>query len=112
MPAFRVETSQERYSAIVERGLLARTAEFIPPSAGKVFVVTTEDVWRHHGATLAAGLAGVDHHVLYLPGGEDNKRLAPVETAAEEMVGLGADRSSAVVAFGGGIVNDMAGFLA
>src|SRR5262249_59296232 len=41
-----------------------------------------------------------------------NKRLAPVEELAEEMVRRGADRSSVVIAYGGGIVNDMAGFLA
>lgn len=112
MPSFRVETSHERYAAIVERGLLARTRDFIPPSAGKIFVVTTADVWRHKGDTLAAGLDGIDYHILRLPGGEDHKRLAPIEAAAEEMVHLGADRSSMVIAFGGGIVNDMGGFLA
>jgi 3-dehydroquinate synthase len=47
-----------------------------------------------------------------LPGGEEQKRLNPVEALAEEMVRRGGDRSSAVVAFGGGIVSDMAGFLA
>jgi 3-dehydroquinate synthase len=50
--------------------------------------------------------------VLRLPGGEDQKRLAHVEQLAEEMVQLGADRSSMVIAYGGGIVNDMGGFLA
>src|SRR5205085_12264241 len=44
--------------------------------------------------------------------GEDRKRLSHVEALAEEMVTRGADRTSVVVAFGGGIVNDMAGFLA
>jgi 3-dehydroquinate synthase len=50
--------------------------------------------------------------VLHLPGGEEQKRLAHVEQLAEEMVQLGADRSSMVIAYGGGIVNDMGGFLA
>ena len=61
---------------------------------------------------LARSLAGVPHEVLYLPGGEEQKRLAPVEQLAEQMVQRGGDRSSLVIAFGGGIVNDMAGFLA
>src|SRR5688572_11444168 len=112
MPSYRVETSQERYSAIVERGLLAGAAQHIPADAGKVFVVTTEDVWRHQGDALQKGLAGIPHEVLNLPGGEDQKRLGPLEIVAEQMVQLGGDRSSLVIAFGGGIVNDMAGFLA
>ncbi|HEY1239117.1 MAG TPA: 3-dehydroquinate synthase [Bryobacteraceae bacterium] len=111
MPSYRVDTPQCSYSAVVERGVTSRTATFLPDRA-RVFVVTTEDVWRHQGATLERGLAGRPHDVLYLPGGEDQKRLAPLETLAEEMVRRGADRSSLVIGFGGGIVNDMAGFLA
>jgi 3-dehydroquinate synthase len=109
MPSFEVHTPQHSYRAIVERGILARVSEYIPAGAGKVFVVTTEDVWRHQGKALGLG---VPHEALFLPGGEAHKRLAPLEAMAAEMVAHGADRSSVVVAFGGGIVNDMAGFLA
>ena len=59
MPTYHVETPQRCYSAIVERGVIGQAAQYIPPKTGKVFVVTTEDVWRHAGAPLAAGLAGV-----------------------------------------------------
>jgi 3-dehydroquinate synthase len=112
MPSFRVATPGHRYSAIVERGAIGSVAKHLPPKAGKVFVVTTADVWKHQGEALAKGLSGVPHEVLHLPGGEDQKRLAPVEALAEEMVRRGADRTSVVIACGGGIVNDMAGFLA
>jgi 3-dehydroquinate synthase len=100
------------YSAIVERGVLERILQFMPARAGKVFIVSTEDVWQLHGERVRAGLAGLVYDVIYLPGGEERKRLAHVETAAEEMVERGGDRSSVVIAFGGGIVGDMAGFLA
>jgi len=112
MPEFRVETPQRCYPAIVERGIVARTAEYVPRKSGKVFVVSTEDVWHHQGAALENALAGVNHEVLFLPGGEERKRLAPLEQLAEEMVERGADRTSMAIAYGGGIVNDMGGFLA
>lgn len=112
MPSFRVETPQRCYSAIVERGVIGQAAKHVPPKTGKVFVISTRDVWDHQGRALEAGLSGVAHEVLYLPGGEDRKRLAHVENMAEEMVSRGGDRSSMVIAFGGGIVNDMAGFVA
>src|SRR6202049_2388154 len=112
MPSYRVDTPQRCYSAIVERGIVGRWAEFVPPKAGRVFVVTTEDVWGHQGGALKQGLGGLPHEVCYCPGGEENKRVAPLEKLAEEMVQRGGDRSSLVVAFGGGIVNDMGGFLA
>jgi 3-dehydroquinate synthase len=112
MPTFRVDTPARCYSAVVERGVLAEALRYVPAKSGKVFVVTTSDVWRHQGGALAEGLAGLRYEVLELPGGEDQKRLAPVEVLAEEMVARGGDRSSLVIAFGGGIVNDMGGFLA
>ncbi|MGH9722973.1 MAG: 3-dehydroquinate synthase, partial [Bryobacteraceae bacterium] len=112
MPTYEVKTAHERYEAIVERGITGRAAAFLPANAGKVFVVSTADVWRHQASRLEQGMRNTPFELLLLPGGEERKRLAPVEAMAEEMVARGGDRSSMVVAFGGGIVNDMAGFLA
>lgn len=109
MPTFAVTTPQRTYQAVVERGVLARAAEFVPPRAGRLFVLTTEDVWRLHGARLRTGRAP---EVLFFPGGEERKRLEAVEALAEEMVARGGDRTSLLIAFGGGIVNDVGGFLA
>jgi 3-dehydroquinate synthase len=106
MPSFRVETPQRAYHAIVERGVVGRIREFLP--GGKIFVVTTQDVWDLHGACFAQ----IPHNVIFFPGGESRKRLSEVEKMAEQMLAQGADRSSVVVAFGGGIVNDTGGFLA
>src|SRR5580704_15174 len=116
MPIFRVETPQRGYDAVVERGSLSRVAEFIPSNAGLIFVVTTQDVWDLHGAALERSLANATgvraHRVLIFPGGEPRKRLAEVEALAEQMMAAGGDRSSVVIAFGGGIVGDLGGFLA
>ncbi|MCS7025935.1 MAG: 3-dehydroquinate synthase [Bryobacteraceae bacterium] len=112
MAVFRVAASSSAYDAVVERGILQRAAEFLPAKAGAVFVVTTEDVWRLHGSTLQSALGRRLRQVLFFAGGEEHKRLSEVERLAEELVQAGADRSSLLVAFGGGIVNDVGGFLA
>lgn len=112
MPTFAVKTAQSAYPVIVERGCLARIHEFIPKPAGRVFVASTADVWELHGAALESGLEGRPYDLLLFPGGEPRKRLAEVEAMAEQMIAKGADRSSIVVAFGGGILTDLAGFLA
>jgi len=112
MPTFRVKTPARDYPAVVERQAVRRIAEYLPAAAGKIFVVTTGDVWNHHGALVAAALSGRPHDVLFFPGGEERKRLAEVERLAERMVEAGGDRTSVVVAFGGGIVDDLGGFLA
>ncbi len=85
---------------------MGKLANHIPANR-EAFVVSTEDVWRHQGKALGPGW-----EPIFLPGGEQTKRLAPLEAAAEELVRRGADRSSVIVGFGGGIVTDMAGFLA
>jgi 3-dehydroquinate synthase len=112
MPSFRVRTAQRVYDAVICRGAIARLPEYLPRSASELFIITTRDVWEAHGARLSPALAGVDHHVLLFPGGEQNKRFTSVEALAEQMVAAGGDRTSVVIAFGGGIVNDVGGFLA
>jgi 3-dehydroquinate synthase len=112
MPSFAVRTPHCEYQAHVERGITERVAAFLPPDLSRIFVVTTEEVWHHQGTALEAGLRGVPFTRLLLPSGEKYKRMAEVERLAGEMVEAGADRQSAVVAFGGGVVTDMAGFLA
>ncbi len=112
MPVFCVETATTRSPAIVARGALASLADHIPAKTGRIFVVTTEDVWALHGEKLRGALGARSHEVLYFPGGEERKRIAEVEKLADRMAAAGADRTSLVVAFGGGIVGDVAGFLA
>jgi 3-dehydroquinate synthase len=112
MPIFTVKTPHHAYQNVVERGVIRRAAEFIPPRAGKLFAVTSEDVWRLHGERLRSALSGKSLDVLFFPGGEANKRLASVEALADQMVERGADRTSIVIGFGGGIVTDVSGFLA
>jgi 3-dehydroquinate synthase len=112
MPQFEVATPQRKYLAIVERGAISRLAEFVPSGSGRIFVVSTRDVWKLYGDRVRAALGGREIEPLFFAGGEDNKRLANIELLAEQMVERGGDRSSVIVAVGGGIVTDMAGFLA
>jgi len=108
MPSFRVETPGRSYDAMVERGAVRRVSDFLPRKHGKIFVVTTPDVWDLYRAAFTE----IPHNVIFFPGGEAKKRLSEVEAMADKMLAAGADRSSVVVAFGGGIVNDTGGFLA
>src|ERR1035438_8845892 len=112
MPQFQVATPQRTYPAVVDRGTIERLHEFLPPGHGRIFVVSTRDVWKLYGERVLTALGGRESETLFFTGGEENKRLAHIEQLAEQMVERGADRSSLVVAVGGGIVTDMAGFLA
>lgn len=81
---------------------------YLPAGHSKLFIVTEECIWNAVGAPIGH----ITDDILFLPGGEETKRLASLEPLAEQMVERGADRSSVIIGFGGGIVTDMAGFLA
>ncbi len=77
----------------------------------RAFVVTSPEIWRLWGERLAGGFPA-PVSVLQVDAGEAHKRMATLERLAEEMAQAGADRDSVVVAFGGGVIGDMTGFLA
>jgi len=102
---------------IVEQGLLRSASDALRelvPSHTKIFLVSTERILRVWGHQLTDGFASVGRAlvVLPMPDGEAAKRLATVEKLASRMVVAGADRRSVVLAFGGGVVGDVSGFLA
>jgi 3-dehydroquinate synthase len=112
MPVFEVRTGQHTYANVVQRGLLKHVSEHVRESAGKIFIVTTPDVWQLHGGALQPQFDANKLHVLFFPGAEVHKRLSQVEALAEQMIAHGGDRTSLLIGFGGGIVTDICGFLA
>src|SRR5271170_5937440 len=105
------------YQARIENGLLARAGALLAellPQASKVFVITVAPVRRRWGAKLLRSLcsAGFKPQVVQMPDGESAKKLKTIETLAEKLVGLGADRKAVFIAFGGGVVGDVTGLLA
>ncbi len=105
------------YDVLLQRGLLQRAGQALARVLGKerrCFVVTVPPVRRLWGEKLHASLkdAGLRPEFLEMSDGERNKNLHSLQILAERMVALGADRDSAVIALGGGVVGDVAGFLA
>ena len=105
------------YDALIENGLLARVGTLLRdllPSESNLFLVTVAPVRREWGKKLMGSLAGAgfEARILEIPEGERHKRLATVEMLGEKLVGFGADRNIAILAFGGGVCGDVAGFLA
>lgn len=110
-----VKTASADYPVHVGRSLFPEIAR--EAHAGKaprrIFVLTSKEIWSLWGQQfLAAFPEDGQPTVLFLPAGERFKRVAQAERLAAEMAGAGADRSSLLIAFGGGIVGDLGGFLA
>ncbi len=105
------------YPALIESGLLRRTGEkLVAVLGGKrpVYVVSNLTVRKHWGPALAESIdkAGLRFDLFDMGDGERHKTMQTVEELAGRLVKAGADRSAVLVAFGGGVVGDVAGFLA
>ena len=74
------------------------------------FVVSSPTIWRLHGAHVQRSLGSVEP--ILLPDGERYKTLQSVSRVYETLIKSGADRGSAIVAVGGGVIGDTAGFAA
>lgn len=111
----RVETPSAKYNVVAGSGLLETLAPRIERALGKlprrVFVLTSAPIWALWSEHFLASFAE-EPIVLFLEPGEKFKTLASVERLAREMVRAGGDRGSLLIAFGGGIVGDVGGFLA
>lgn len=115
MPVISVKTPSAVYDVTIASGLL-RTLRprFEKLNQGKPFrpfVVTSPEIW---GLWQKQFLASFKESpvVLFLPAGERHKRMASVEALAQQLAEAGADRDSLLIAFGGGVIGDLTGFLA
>ena len=105
------------YHIEMERGLLSRTGErcrAILPSAKRLFVVTDVCVASLYGSQVEDSLkaAGFQVRTKVIPAGEESKNAWQLAELWEEMMAFGLTRTDAVIALGGGVVGDLAGFAA
>jgi 3-dehydroquinate synthase len=111
----RVDTPSAKYDVIAGNGLIATLASRIERVIGRlprrVFVVTSPEIWALWSETFSGSFAEPPI-VLFLPAGEKHKTMASVEKLLRQMVAAGGDRGSLLIAFGGGIVGDVGGFVA
>lgn len=113
----RVALAERSYDIEIGRGNLAQAGEFLRqrlPLCRQVVVITDQNVALSHAAGVARAIqsAGLTCDVLTVPAGEASKCVAQAEKLWTELVRLKADRKTLVLAVGGGVVGDLAGFVA
>ncbi|MCF6304481.1 MAG: 3-dehydroquinate synthase [Rhodobacteraceae bacterium] len=111
-----VNLPERSYDIKIGPGLLAQSGALIAPflNQKRVFVLTDETVAALHLDALRDGLQaqGIKMQALALPAGEKTKGWAGLEKAVEWLIEQRVERSDMVVAFGGGVIGDLAGFAA
>ena len=104
------------YHVVSGAGLIDRVGEQVRAvvSGGSLALVSDATVWSLYGERIAASLRDAGHAVSthIVPAGELSKSWAQAGTLLEEFATAGIDRGSAVIALGGGVVGDLAGFCA
>ena len=109
MRSIHVALGARAYPVHIDAGLLERAGELLAPYAhGKRLVlVSDETVWALQGRRL-----NLDVQPILLPPGEGSKGWPALETLLDRLVAHGVERGDPIVAFGGGVIGDLAGFAA
>lgn len=112
----RVELGARAYDIRIGERLLERTGEYLAPllSRPRVVVVTDANVAAAQGARLKRGLdqSKIAYEFITLAPGEETKSFNDLEALTGRLLDLGVERSDLIIAFGGGVIGDLAGFAA
>lgn len=121
LPAESLHTVEVRipeapYSIFIGSGLLGQLPQLVtpPPSSSKGVVLTSQNIDDLYGERVVDGLSavGLDVEVLHVPQGEEAKSVATLEECWRRFGRMFLGRHDLVVALGGGVVGDLAGFAA
>ena len=106
-----VRTSTGSYAIEIAAGASARLRAILDRTGlpSRRFIVSSQTVWRLHGGDLHSS---VDDEPILIPDGERHKQLATVGRIYDALIRANADRASAIIAIGGGVTGDVAGFAA
>ncbi len=107
-----VELGDRSYPIVIGRGLLGGAFNLSRYIHGDCLVVSNETVAPLYLDRLLANLAGRTTSSIELPDGEAFKTVATMQSVLDRLVVTGANRDTTVVALGGGVVGDIAGFAA
>ena len=116
-----LQTPSASYRISIGPELLANLAPRLRKLLGaaaplpRLFLVTSPEIWELWSSTVLRSFAesgAAPPVILFVPAGEQHKRLSTVERLLEELAQAGADRGSLLLALGGGVLGDLTGFLA
>lgn len=111
-----VSLGRRSYDIRVQAGGLRRIGELCKQRfpGSRIAVVTNEKIWNLHGWILEESLkeAGMRYERIAIPDGEASKSLSVAESVYGALIDAGFERGDPLLAFGGGVVGDLAGFVA
>ena len=111
-----VNLEKNSYPIYIENGILSRAEKYISKcfSGKKIMVISDDNVFPLYGESLISSLdaCGYDCHSLILPHGEPTKSFQTLPEIYSALLTAKISRSDLVIALGGGVIGDLAGFAA
>lgn len=102
---------ERSYDILIGNGAIAELAGFVAEKKySKIFIITDKNVANLHLEKIKKILPSAE--TLILEAGEQSKSFAVLEKTCEEILAKGIDRKSLIIAFGGGVIGDLSGFIA
>ncbi|WP_158792313.1 3-dehydroquinate synthase [Granulicella sp. L60] len=115
MPVIPVNTPSAAYNVTISPNLLptlhSHLRKLNPGKPFRPFIITSPNIWALWSKPFLASFKE-SPTVLFHPAGERHKRMSSVESLAQQLSTAGADRDALLLAFGGGVIGDITGFLA
>lgn len=105
-----VNTDGGKYDIVIEKGALDRVDELIDLKGGKALIVTDSGVPEKYSKKVKDSLGSAE--IFTFPQGEGSKNFDTYKSICQKLVELSFTRKDAVIAVGGGVAGDMAGFAA
>ena len=112
MRKLRVNSRDFEYHVVVGRGAWSAFRRFPHRSYSSLFVLTERGLWKRWGTHFLKTSQLIAPAEIYVPSGENSKSIRMAEKVAATLLKKGADRRSLFIAFGGGVVGDLGGFVA
>ena len=111
-----VDLKDRSYPIIIEKGLINRVSEEIRKvyKGKKIFIITDDNVNKYYGGKISEELKVSDFEVklLSLKPGEETKNFNTLPIVYNELLDFNLTRSDLIIALGGGVIGDLAGFVA
>ena len=111
-----VDLGRRSYEILIGRGLIAEAGKLMLPllKQKRIVAITDENVARHHLEALERSVraAGIAIDSIVLEAGEQTKSFAGLEALLNQLLELGIERRTTLVALGGGVIGDLTGFAA
>lgn len=114
MDVVKVALGARSYDILIGDGLIDSAGERLAPLArgGRLLIVSDEKVWSVLGDRLRRGLGSIEPVPVLVPAGEESKSWSGLESVVDRLLTEGVERSDYLLAFGGGVIGDLAGFAA